>query len=263
MSTWKIVNESKLPKLKNPILIEGLPGIGNVGKVAVDFLVDELEAKKIMTMKSKTFPHSVFINEKNLIEMPSIEVYHKKCKKNDVLLLVGDVQPTDEISCYEFCEEIIKFFKSHKGDEIITLGGIGLQDIPKSPKIYLTGNSKKIIQKYKKDTKLNEKLYGVVGPIVGVSGLLIGMAKNANMDAVCLLAETYGHPMYLGIKGAREVLKVLSKKLYFNIKFGELDKEIEEIEKGFIKPSDLQTLPGTDPLKKLKQNMGEDVNYIG
>ena len=34
-------------EIKNPILIAGLPGIGNVGKIAVDFLIEEMKAKKI------------------------------------------------------------------------------------------------------------------------------------------------------------------------------------------------------------------------
>ena len=45
MSTWRIDSIGKKPKLNNPIFVEGLPGIGNVGKVAVDFLIDELKAK--------------------------------------------------------------------------------------------------------------------------------------------------------------------------------------------------------------------------
>ena len=37
----------KKPKLNNPILIEGLPGIGNVGKLAVEHLIEMTKAKKI------------------------------------------------------------------------------------------------------------------------------------------------------------------------------------------------------------------------
>ena len=37
---------SKVPKLKNPILIEGLPGIGNVGKLAIEHLIDSVGATK-------------------------------------------------------------------------------------------------------------------------------------------------------------------------------------------------------------------------
>ena len=59
-------------KLKNPILIEGLPGIGNVGKISVDFLIDQLKHKVMYTIYSTSFPHSVFVNDNNVIEMPSL-----------------------------------------------------------------------------------------------------------------------------------------------------------------------------------------------
>ena len=60
-SKWEVTKEIKtIPKLNKPILIEGLPGIGNVGKIAVDFLIEELKAKKIYSFFSYKFPHSVF-----------------------------------------------------------------------------------------------------------------------------------------------------------------------------------------------------------
>ena len=72
--------------------------------------------------------------------------------------------------------------KKQKVKEIITLGGIGLAEIPKKPKVYCTGNSKKIVDAYKSDLVSNN-LYGVVGPIVGVSGLLLGLASKRKIDA--------------------------------------------------------------------------------
>ena len=145
MSTWKIEHISKNPKLNNPIFIEGLPGIGNVGKVAVDFLIDELDAKKLYEITSYTFPHSVFINENNLVELPMVEIFYKKFngKKNDLILMGGDVQPTDEVSSYEFSDKILDMVQKFKGKEVITLGGIGLAEVPKKPKVYCTGNTKK------------------------------------------------------------------------------------------------------------------------
>ena len=52
MSSWKIKPVGKKPNLKNPVLIEGLPGIGNVGKIVVDFMVDELKAQKVYEIYS-------------------------------------------------------------------------------------------------------------------------------------------------------------------------------------------------------------------
>ena len=264
MSTWKFEQVGKKPKLRNPILVEGLPGIGNVGKVAVDFLIDELKAKKLYDVSSYTFPHSVFVNEKNLVELPKIEVFYKKFgnKKNDIIFLAGDIQPIDEVSSYEFSEKMLDLVEKFGGKEIITLGGIGLSDVPKQPKMFCTGSSKEIIKKYKDGA--DDKLYGVVGPIVGITGLLVGMAPKRKMNAIAFLAETYGHPMYLGIKGAREILKILNKNLNLKINIKKLDEEIKEVETEIVKRSgELAKVTKQTALKKLQGKIGKETSYIG
>ncbi|HLC98820.1 MAG TPA: PAC2 family protein [Candidatus Nanoarchaeia archaeon] len=226
----------KMPHLQNPILIEGLPGIGNVGKVAVDFMVDRLNAKKIMEIYSHSFPHSVFVNEDNLVELPTVELFYKKRKgKRDLIFLAGDIQPLDEESSYEFSHKVLDILKELNGSELITLGGIGLPDIPEKPRVYCTGTSKKMIEKYRKGEKISRNLFGVVGPIVGVTGLLIGLAKEKNINGVCLLAETYGHPLYLGVKGSKEVLRILNKKLSLDLDVQSINREIEDIEEELAK----------------------------
>jgi uncharacterized protein (TIGR00162 family) len=263
--SWKLRQFGKKPKLNKPILVEGLPGIGNVGKVAVDFMIDELKAVKLYELFSYTFPHSVFVNEKNLVELPVIEIYYKKMKTgNDLILLAGDVQPIDEVSCYEFSEVILDILKEFKGAEVITLGGIGLESVPKKPKVFCTGNDKKIIDKYKKGTGLNNQIYGIVGPIVGVSGLLLGLAEKRKIPAIALLSETYGHPMYLGVKGAREILKILNKKIGIDVKLEDLDKEIKDLEKEMMKRTeDLNEVTRQTARKKLKGKLGQETSYIG
>ncbi|MBD3248663.1 hypothetical protein GF336_01320 [Candidatus Woesearchaeota archaeon] len=262
--TWKIEEVEKTPKLKDPVLIEGMPGIGNVGKVAVDFLIDELDAKKIYELFSYTFPHSVFVNEENMVELPKIEIYHANFKGKDILLLAGDVQPIDEVSCYEFCEELLKIFRKLKGKEIITLGGIGLQNIPKKPKVYCTGNEKKMIKTYCEGTKASNDLKGVVGPIVGVSGLLLGLAGKEDIPAISLLSETFGHPMYLGVKGAREILKILNMKMDLGIDLKDLDKEIKKLEEDMMKKTEeLTDVSKTTAINKVKNKFGKETSYIG
>ncbi|MBU0536484.1 MAG: PAC2 family protein [Nanoarchaeota archaeon] len=247
----------KMPHLNNPVLIEGLPGIGNVGKVAVDFMIDRMKAKKVLEIYSHSFPHSVFVNEDNLVELPTVEIFYKRRKgKNDLLFLAGDIQPLDEAASYEFTHKVLDIFSEMKGREIITIGGIGLQDIPENPKLYCTGTSKKMIDRYRKGEKIKKNLFGVVGPIVGVTGLLIGLAKEKNIDGVCLLAETYGHPLYLGVKGSKEVLKVLNSKLKLNLDINSINKEIEEIEEELSKRT-------KDISEIMKPKKKDHTNYIG
>ena len=267
MNSWKVFRKYRRRlDLHDPILIEGLPGIGNVGKVAADFMIDELKAKKVAEFFSYTLPHSVFVNERNLVELPSIELFCKRFgnkRKRDILILTGDVQPVDEVSSYEFCDTVLDLCEEEKVSEIITLGGIGLASEPENPKVYCTGNSRKAIKRYKEGTELNDKLYGVVGPIVGVSGLLLGMSKKRKIEAICTLAETFGHPMYLGVKGAKEILKVLNKKLSLKLNLKLLDKEIQEMEKEMMKKTEeLSNVAKQTALHKLKEKFNE-MNYIG
>jgi len=227
---FEVVHIAK-PEIKEPILIEGLPGIGNVGKIAMDFLIENIKAKKVIEIYSNYFPHSVFINEKNLIDVPCISIYHANLNKQDYLFLTGDVQPVDEPSCYEFCELVVDLFKKYNGKEIITLGGIGLQKIPKKPKVYITGTNKALIKTF---PHANDKIFSVVGPILGVTGVLLGVAQRNKLSAVSLLAQTFAHPAYLGIKGAKETLHILNEKYGFKMNLNKLTEEIDEMEKELL-----------------------------
>jgi len=54
-----VIKYTEKPELKNPIFVEGLPGIGNVGKLAAEHLKDELDAKKFAYLYSKFLPPQV------------------------------------------------------------------------------------------------------------------------------------------------------------------------------------------------------------
>ena len=166
-----------------------------------------------------------------MIDVPCISIYHANLNKQDYLFLTGDVQPVDEPSCYEFCELVVDLFKKYNGKEIITLGGIGLQKIPKKPKVYITGTNKALIKTF---PHANDKIFSVVGPILGVTGVLLGVAQRNKLSAVSLLAQTFAHPAYLGIKGAKETLHILNEKYEFKMNLNKLTEEIDEMEKELL-----------------------------
>tara|TARA_B100000315_G_C14333506_1_gene476321 strand:- start:114 stop:719 length:606 start_codon:yes stop_codon:yes gene_type:complete len=201
------------------------------------------------------------------VELPKLEIYYKryngKSKKRDLLILVGDIQPIDEESCYTFCDELLKIIKQFKCKEIVTLGGIGLQAIPEKPKVYCTSNSAKLLTQYtKKSLQVQKDIFGIVGPIIGVSGVLLGLAQRRQLKGVALLAETFGHPMYLGIKGAKELLRVIDNKHGYKLNIKKLSKEIIAIEKELMTKtkewaSEMSSLEAGAKLKS------KEVSYIG
>lgn len=253
---WQI-NQVKKINRNNLIMIEGLPGMGNVGKIATDYIIETLKAEKVMEIYSHSFPHCVLINEDNLVDLPKIEIYQKPLKNKTLLLIAGDVQPLDEASCYEFCNILLDTFEKYKGKEIITLGGIGQPELPKEPKLYYTGNNKNIVKKYYSSI-LNNDLYGVVGPIMGVSGLLIGLAKNRKIPAISILAETYAHPTHAGIKEAKQVLEYLNEKLSLKLDLSQIDEE--DVKENNPRRKLRNILKKTVLIKGKK---GTDTNYIG
>ena len=264
MPDWTVKQIAKsIPKLNKPLLIAGLPGIGNVGKVAVDFIIEELKAEKMYEFFSYHLPHSVFVNEENLVDLPAITMYFKKGSGNrsDLVFIAGDVQPINEESCYSFSDTALDCFAKLGGTQVITIGGIGLPAVPKKPKVYCTGTTKQIIESYK-SVSVEPSLYGIVGPIIGVTGVLLGLSKRKGIPAVSLLAETFAHPMYLGIRGAREVVSVLNDKLALGINIKELDAEIKEMESEAADRTKAMDLPKA--LRGIgKTRGGEDVSYIG
>ncbi|MBI4140332.1 PAC2 family protein [Candidatus Woesearchaeota archaeon] len=261
--TWEVVWSGKKQKLKNSILIAGLPGIGNVGKIAVDFLKQELKAKKIVEFWSGELPHTVFVNEKNLVELPSIQLWHVLTPKRDLLLLVGDAQPVTETACYGFCETFIGILQELGCSDVVTLGGIALRHVPKKPQVYCIGANRKTVAEFVKGTSLKTELFGVVGPIIGVTGVLAGLASRRGLNAVIVLAETFGHPMFLGIASAREILLALSQKLGMTLHLESLTKEMKHIDDEMRMYRKEMAGIQQGAISKLHGRMDKEQSYIG
>jgi uncharacterized protein (TIGR00162 family) len=258
MAEWKIKTIKKV-KLNKPVMIEGMPGIGNVGKIAADLIVEQLKAEKIMSFFSYCLPNSVFVKEDNMVELPKIELFYKRKGKADFLFLVGDVQPLKEEESYLFAEAVLNQASKFKCKEIITLGGIGLQEPPKKARVFCTGNDKALINEFVKHGA-NDKLHGLVGPIMGISGLLLGLGKEHGIKAVTLLAETYGHPMHIGLREAKETMRILEAKYKLGLDMAEVEKDIKKFESE-IKPRVKQAEMLEQ--KKLSDSAREDASYIG
>ena len=104
--------EFKKPKLKKPIFIEGLPGVGNVGRIAAGYLIEELKAVKFAELISSHFMPFVMIPQGSTVHMLKNEFYYWKAKnkkQRDLIILIGDSQSTTPEGHYEIVEEILKY----------------------------------------------------------------------------------------------------------------------------------------------------------
>jgi len=245
-------------KLKNPVLIEGLPGIGNVGKIAIDFIIEELKPKTVYELQSDALPHSVFITDDDTVEPIHIIFYALKIKGKDFLLLAGDAQPVDERGSHEFAQEVVKLAKKLGVKEIVTTGGIGRPGPTKKPKVYCVGTTKKVVSRYKKaGAKLKFNVSESVSTIVGATGLLLTEAKAVDIDAISLLVDTIAHPMHLGLEEAKILLSTIEKLFGIKVDPKKLDKDIKESK------SEMRILKQAQKQMQKTYEPGKDVSYIG
>lgn len=242
----------KKPKLKNPILIEGLPGIGNVGKLAVEHLIETIKATKFAELHCKDFPPQVFINTDGTVELVNNEFYYWKAKKKnqrDVILLTGDYQGLSSQGQYELVEKILDIVESLGVKEIYTLGGYGLGHEIEEPKVLCATSDKslvKVMKKYGAVFKKNEP----GGGIVGASGLLLGLGKIRGLQGACFMGETPGY--LVDPKSAKAVLKILMQITNIEVSLTALEKKAKEIENIAHQLKEIEGLGSKEKPEELK-----------
>jgi uncharacterized protein (TIGR00162 family) len=232
-----VVYDSR-PSLKDPLFIECLPGIGNVGKSAGDFLAESLDAKKFATIYSKHFPSQVLLDEDNIIELANNQLwYAKDINGQDIIFLRGDCQGSTQEGQFELCREIMDILMEHGVSEIVTLGGYGTGMMVDSPKIFGAVSCLKIKKEYGG--------YGVEFPpgdptagIIGASGVFVGLGKIYDIPSICLMGETSGY--FIDHKSAMGLVNVLMKKLGVELDLKELQDKSEQIDELTAKVKEIE-----------------------
>jgi uncharacterized protein (TIGR00162 family) len=222
------VHELKKVELNKPVMIEGLPGVGNVGKLVAEHMIQELNAEKIVEIYSRHFPPQVLVNGDGTVRLCKIEIYAWKSKELDLLIINGDQQSVTNEGHYLISERLLDFAQQHDVSRIYTLGGYGIGQLVEKQTVLGSVNEAELVAEMKG--------YGVEfrddepgGSIVGASGLLLGLGKMRGISAVCLLGLTSGY--LVDPKSAQAVLKILCRALNLEIDMQDLKDRAEEMEK--------------------------------
>jgi hypothetical protein len=239
------------------VLIEGLPGIGNVGRVAAGYLVSELKMRTFAELYSPHFLPLVILHPDSVASVLKNEFFYYKGKEQDIIVLTGDTQSISSEGHYDICEKIIDFAEKLEVSQIITLGGFAEGKPVHEPEVLGAVNDRSLIKTFEK-VGVNFGKGHPVGTIVGASGLLLGLGKLHGIDAVALLGQTMGFPMITDPKAADRVLQVLAKSLKLKVDLSKLESIIKEME-GRIKRTENIHKEMLEKLAKPK----DEVRYIG
>ena len=231
------------------IMIEGLPGVGQVGKLAAEHMMEELGAEKIAEIRSIFFPPQVLVDEAGVAHLPKNEIYRYADEKTRIMFLIGDFQSGSAEGHYILTDTYLDIAEKLGIKRIYTLGGYGVGRLIEEIRVIAAVN----------DEKLKEEVTnaGAVfaqdepgGGIIGASGLLLGLGVKRGMEGICLMGETSGY--IVDPKSSNCLLAVLSKMLGISIDSAKLQERAAEMEV-FL-----------ERLKTMEQMKTEDeLSYIG
>jgi uncharacterized protein (TIGR00162 family) len=202
------------PVLENPIFVQGLPGFGNVGKIAAYLLIKFCGAKPFAELYSPSFPDYLSVNSKGTCRLPRYEFYAAPMEKNDFVIMTGDTQPSfdDVVAHYELCSEILDFVEKIDCNFIITIGGVPMSE--DKAQVYVAATSPRLAAEF---MERGAVMYSK-GRILGATGLMLGLAKERGLEGLCLLGTTSG---FSADRGAGfSVFKFLMKALGNEVKEG-------------------------------------------
>ncbi|NVL91237.1 MAG: PAC2 family protein [Desulfobacterales bacterium] len=240
----------KEPELKDSIMFCGWPGIGNIGLIAIDTLRGVLKAEQFAEIESWDFfnPRKVVIEGGLLkdLEFPSSKFYFRRIKNRDLIFFIGQQQPSEGGTRYAEGQKAYRIANlvldvaEKFGCRRVYTSGAAVTQIHHSlrPRVWAVPNGPDLIDEVKgyENTVLMSGIEGRGGQgvISGLNGLLLGVAKNRDLEAVCLMGEI---PYYLQgapwpyPKASKSVLEVLANILDIELDLSQLEELARRVER--------------------------------
>ncbi len=211
-------------RLRQGVLVQGLPGIGLVGKLAVDYIVDTLGLEKVAELigPGLLLPvgnAGVFVDQAGVLKPPSYKFYLYTGEKSDVLFLTSEVQPVNWAQ-YDVAECVLDFFTSIGGKTVIGVCGTS-SDTPTVEVVYAIANTSRVQELESLGLKRSAG-----GTITGACGLLPTLAALRGLEGFVIMGST--HTPEPNLASSREVVRVLASLLKITVSLEGLDKLIQE-----------------------------------
>lgn len=200
-------------ELESPTLVEGLPGVGLVGKIATDHLIDEFDMTYYASVHCEGLPQLGTYQEGDTTVRPPVRIYADE--QRDLLALQSDV-PISATAADSFTSCVTSWLDDENASPIY-LSGLAVEEPSTPPELFgiATGDGASLLDEIDAGPP-NED--GAVG---GPTGALLCRAAELERDSVGLIVET--NPQFPDPEGARVLIKEGVAPL------AEIDVDVQEL----------------------------------
>ena len=240
------------PELAEPVLVEGLPGVGHVGKLAAEHILEELESELVAKVYSSHFPPQVTV-EDGRTSLVCAE-FHAVTPEDgrDMLVLSGDHQAQDTAGHYGLTETFLDVAEEFGVETAYALGGVPTGELIEEYGVLGATTTDDLHEKLG-DAGVEFRENEPAGGIVGVSGLILGLGERRGLPAACLMGETSGY--LVDPKSARAILEILTELVGFEVDYASLEERADEMEEVVRTIQEMET--------EAAAPSEEDLRYIG
>ncbi len=236
---------------RKPILVAAWPGMGNVAFGAAMYLKETLNAEKFAEIQPEDIFYKTGVQiREGVVDIPDLPkneffFYTNPNGDHDLIIFIGESQPVMEKE-FDLARRVVEVAVQYRVEEAITFAATPVNITHREDPGVWGVTTEPGLQEILR--KLDVKIM-TAGHIGGLNGLLLGVAKEAGLQGLCLLGEI---PFYTAKienpKSSLSILRVLMKYHKIEIDLDGLMQMArfveEEVEK--VSKTTKQTLLGTD-----------------
>ena len=220
------------PHPKTCSMFVSWPGIGDVSLTAVRYLAEKLNAVEIGEIEVTQFFEPVGVTVKdNVVESPRFPeskfyYWQDDGGEKGVVLFIGEEQPSSKgyelVSCVFDVAQKLKVERVYSCAAAVTRIHHGEES-----KVWGVATTSELVSELNKyDVVLRGDLR-----IAGLNGLMLGMAKERDIEGICLLGEVPSYATQVANpKASLSVLKVLTKMWGIEVDLTELSHLAEQVD---------------------------------
>ncbi|ELZ03704.1 proteasome assembly chaperone family protein [Natrialba aegyptia] len=168
--------------LENPTFVEGFPGLGLVGKIATDHLVEELDMRYYASVHCDGLPRVGVYRSGDRTARPPVRLYVSE--EHNLLALQSDA-PIRSEALGDVAQCITNWIVDHGATPLYLSGLPAERDDGRQPDLYgiATGDAAALLDDREIDVPPED------GVVTGPTGALINHAAQADYDSLGLVVE--------------------------------------------------------------------------
>jgi proteasome assembly chaperone (PAC2) family protein len=167
-----------------------VPGVGNVGKLVLDTMVEHCDSTLLANIIHPDLPPHATMNSDGLLTPPHLSIHSVRMSNGDcVIVITGTGQPMIPRGQHELAGSILELAKESSCDLLLVLAGLSAD--PGDTDIHMTC-AEQSVRENLMDSGLNISSKHPAGGMLGLAGLVVSLAPMFGVPSVACMSETIG-----------------------------------------------------------------------